>query len=181
MHAMLGLAGSHLDFHGANCSSQALFHRVKAIRLLNQALGTPAASVAEADARFAAIFALAFQASCMSEGMTEFLLMIKGCYIVGEASLQPHHDSLFKAFTQDGYGESIRKVIGTAPLALTPEQESIIQEFLKSLRALAPLCTSSLEVRFLAATERVVKVAKVSAAKGPSVIIPRSRTLRYPS
>ncbi|KAL2187570.1 hypothetical protein L209DRAFT_753611 [Thermothelomyces heterothallicus CBS 203.75] len=173
MHAMLGLAGSHLGIHGTDYSSRALFHRVKAIRLLNQALSTPAASVAEADARFAATFALAWQASCMSEGMTEFLLMIKGCHIIRNASLLRYKDSLFKAFAQDGYGESIRKVIGTAPLTLAPDQENIIREFLESLHALAPLCRSPLEVRFLAATERVVKVARVSAAQGLSSLAPR--------
>jgi len=166
MHAMLGLAGSHLEIHGVDFSSQALFHRVRAINLLNQALSTPPTSVSEADARFAAIFALAFQASCMPEGMIEFLSMVKGCHIIGTATLLAYKDSFFKEFTQDGYGESVRKVIGTAPLSLNQEEEKIIQEFLESLHALAPLCTSPLEVRFLAAIERVVNVARVSAAEG---------------
>ncbi|KAL2143954.1 hypothetical protein VTI28DRAFT_9784 [Corynascus sepedonium] len=165
MHAMLGLAGSHLEIHGVDFSSQALFHRVRAINLLNQALSTPPTSVSEADARFAAIFALAFQASCMPEGMIEFLSMVKGCHIIGTATLLAYKDSFFKEFTQDGYGESVRKVIGTAPLSLNQEEEKIIQEFLESLHALAPLCTSPLEVRFLAAIERVVNVARVSAAE----------------
>ncbi|KAK4154763.1 hypothetical protein C8A00DRAFT_32431 [Chaetomidium leptoderma] len=165
MHAMLGLAASHLNIYGANCSSQALAHRVKAIQSLNQALSTPPTSTAEGDARFAATFALAFQASCMPEGMTEFLSMVKGCHIIATTTMLTYEDSLFRAFTQQGYGNSVRRVIGTAPLALDPDQELLIEDFLDSLHALAPLCTSPLEVRFMASTESVVKTARISAAE----------------
>lgn len=170
MHAMLGMAASHLTIYGGNFSSQALSHRVKAIHSLNQALSTPITSTAEGDARFAAMFALAFQASCMPEGMTEFLSMIKGCHIIATTSLLTHRDSLFWAFTQQGYGHSVRQVIGTAPLKLDPDQEALIDGFLESLHALAPLCRSALEVRFLASTERVANLAKISAAEGQSVV-----------
>ncbi|EAQ85204.1 hypothetical protein CHGG_09218 [Chaetomium globosum CBS 148.51] len=162
---MLGLAASHLDIYGANVSSHALTHRVKAITLLNQALSTRPTSTAEADARFAAIFALAFQASCMPEGMTEFMSMIKGCHVIAKTSLLEYQDSLFKVFTRDGYGNSVRKILGTAPIVLQRKDEDLLSGFLESLRALGPLCTSSLEVRFLASTEHVVKIARVSAAE----------------
>jgi hypothetical protein len=166
MHAMLGLAASHLHIYGANFSSQALSHRVKAINSLNQALSTPPKSTAEGDARFAAIFALAFQSSCMPEGMTEFMSMVKGCHVIATTSLISFKDSLFQCFTQEGYSDSVRRAIGTAPIALDPDQERIMEGFLESLHALAPLCTSPLEVRFMASTERVVKVATISAAEG---------------
>lgn len=169
MHAMLGLGASHLDIYGANCSSQALAHRIKAIQSLNRALATPPASVAEGDARFAAMMALAFQASCMAEGMTEFLAMTKGCHVIANASMLLSEDSLFHAFTMEGYSDSVRRLIGTAPVALDADQEALLDEFLRSLRALAPLCTSPLEVKFLAATEHVVRVARTSAAEGQSV------------
>lgn len=166
MHAMLGLAASHLDLYGGNCSSQALAHRVKAIQSLNQALSRPCTSIAEGDARFAAMFALAFQASCMPEGMSEFLSLIRGCYILATTSVMAHEDSLFNTFTQEGYSDNVRRLIGTSPLKLDADTEVLIDDFSKSLRALAPLCTSPLEVRFLAATERIVKVARVSATEG---------------
>ncbi|KXX83336.1 Sterol uptake control protein 2 [Madurella mycetomatis] len=165
MHAMLGLAASHLDLYGGNCSSQALAHRVKAIQSLNQALSQPCTSAAEGDARFAAMFALTFQASCMPEGMSEFLSLVRGCYILATTSMMAHEDSLFSTFTQEGYSDSVRRLIGTSPLKLDADTEILIDDFSKSLRALAPLCTSPLEIRFLAATERIVKVARVSAAE----------------
>lgn len=166
MHAMLGLAASHLDIYGANVASHALSHRVKAINLLNQALSTPPKSTPEADARFAAIFALAFQASCMPEGMTEFMTMIKGSHVIAQTFLLKYEDSIFRSFTQVGYGESVRRILGTAPLALESKEDNILSSALESVRALAPLCTSSLEVKFLASTERVINIARVSATQG---------------
>ncbi|KAK3295145.1 uncharacterized protein B0H64DRAFT_139576 [Chaetomium fimeti] len=162
MHAMLGLAASHLGIYGAAVSSHALSHRVKAITLLNQALSTPPKSTAEADARYAAILALAFQASCMPEGMTEFMSMIRGCHVIASTTMTEYHDSLFRSFNQSGYGDSVRKILGAAPAVLKAKEQDLLDGFLKSLRALGPLCTSSLEVKFLASTERVVKVARVS-------------------
>ncbi|KAJ4306039.1 hypothetical protein N0V88_000834 [Collariella sp. IMI 366227] len=165
MHAMLGLGASHLGVYGGNYSSDALSHRVTAIQYLNQALSTPPKSTAEADARFAAIMALAFQSSCMPDGMNEFLSMIKGCHVIATSSLLACKDSLFAEFTQEGYGQSVRRAIGTAPLFLNRSEQILLDEFLVSLRALAPLCRSPLEVLFLASTERVVKVARKSAAE----------------
>lgn len=165
MHAMLGLAASNLDLYGGNYSAQALGHRVKAIQLLNQDLSKPCTSSAEGDARFGAMMALAFQASCMPEGMTEFLSMTRGCHIVASNSMLIFEGSLFSGFTDEGYPDSIRRLIGTGPLILEPEQEALIDEFLTSLRALGPLCKSPLEVQFLGATERIVKTARVSASE----------------
>ncbi|KAK4105261.1 hypothetical protein N658DRAFT_512750 [Parathielavia hyrcaniae] len=162
---MLGLGASHLDIYLGNYSSHALSHRVKAIQGLHQALSTPPSSTAEGDARFAAIFALAFQASCMPHGMCEFLSMVKGCHLIANSSTLYFQDSLFWDFTQEGYGHSVRRAIGTGPILLDPDQEALLDSFLESLRALAPLCTSPLEIRFMASTERVVKMAQVEAAE----------------
>lgn len=166
MHAMLGLAASHLDLHGGNCSSQALAHRVKAIQSLNNSLSKPCSSQAEGDARFAAMMALAFQASCMAEGMHEFLAMSRGCHIIANTAMGSIKNSLFREFTQEGYCNSVRRVIGIVPLDLSEDEEILIGDFLKSLRALGPLCKSPLEVKFLASTEAITKAARTSASEG---------------
>ncbi|KAK3998307.1 hypothetical protein QBC44DRAFT_2057 [Cladorrhinum sp. PSN332] len=163
MHAMLGLGASHLDLFGGNCAEKAIAHRVKAIQLLNQDLAKPCSSTAEGDARFATIFALAFQASCMPEGMTEFISMTRGCFVVATTSMLEYGDSLFHAFTAEGYADSVRRLV-TGPMHLDAEQEVLLEEFLVSLRGLAPLCRSPLEVRFLGGIERTVKRARVWAA-----------------
>ncbi|KAK4232613.1 hypothetical protein QBC38DRAFT_352125 [Podospora fimiseda] len=163
MHAMLGLGASHLNLFGGNCAEKGLAHRVKAIQLLNKDLAKPCSSAAEGDARFAAIFALAFQASCMPEGMTEFMSMTRGCYIVATTAVMDFDNSLFRSFTEEGYVESVRRLV-TGPGSLGYNEEVLLEEFLVSLRRLGPLCRSPLEVRFLSGIERTAKRARVWAA-----------------
>ena len=163
---MLGLAASHLNLYNGGCASQALAHRVKAIQLLNQSLSKPCTTAAEGDARFGAIMALTFQASCMPEGMNEFLSMVRGCRVIAETGMLSFDQSLFSSFSEEGYSESVRKLTGSSPVVLDPNQEALFDEFIVSLRALAPLCTSPLEIKFLATTERVVKMVKTSAVEG---------------
>lgn len=164
VHAMLGMAASHLSLYGQDYSSQALSHRVQAIQALNKALSKPCSSRAEGDARFAAILTLAFQASCMPEGMVEFLSMVRGCSIVAKHSMQSLEASVFSSFTASGYTNSIRNLIGPGG-TFEFQNEDLFHKFFSSLRALGPLCTSPLEVRFLAATERVLKMTKISVVE----------------
>jgi len=166
VHSMLGLAASHLSLYTGNDAPSGLAHRVKAISALNESLNRPCASAAEGDARFGAIMALTFQASCMPEGMTEFLSMIRGCHIIASTGMIDFNSSLFQEFTAEGYTDSIRRLIGSGGLALEPQQAKYFDDFLVSLRNLGPLCTSPLEVRFLAATERVMKQVKFCAVDG---------------
>ena len=169
MHAMLGLGASHLDLYGGNCSSLALSHRVRAIQLLNAELTKPFTSAAEWDARFATMFALAFQANCMPEGMTEFISMTRGCHIiVGTAVPEYSADSIFRTFAAEGYMSTVRKQMGPGPPGneLNEEQEKLLDDFLLSLRGLAPLCRSGFELRFLVGMERIARRAKFWAAKG---------------
>ncbi|KAM5343975.1 hypothetical protein ACJ41O_012512 [Fusarium nematophilum] len=108
IHAMLGLAASHLSLCDTmDYSSQALSHRVQAIRLLNQALSKPCPSKAEAEARFAATMALAFQASHMPNGMLEFLVMLRGCTVVSHSALLPLEESVFNGFTSETHNETV--------------------------------------------------------------------------
>ncbi|KAK3682458.1 hypothetical protein B0T22DRAFT_484516 [Podospora appendiculata] len=143
IHAMLGLAVSHLALYGGAFATQALSHRVRAIKSLNGALGKPCLSMAEGDARFAAILVLTFQASCMADGMTEYLYMVWGCRIIAETAMPDMEGSVSN---------------------LQAHEQSLVDEFLTSLRELGPLCSSPLETRLLAAIEHVTNTIKISAA-----------------
>lgn len=158
---MLGLAASHLSLYGQDYTSQALSHRVQAIQALNRALSKPCLSRAEGDARFAAIMTLTFQASCMPEGMVEFLSMVRGCHIVAAHSMPSFEASAFKSFTAGGYTNSIRKLLAPGE-CVEPSDTSLFDGFSMSLRALGPLCKSPLEIRFLASTERIMNLTKIS-------------------
>lgn len=163
IHAMLGLAASHLGLYTGAESQNAIAHRVKAIAGLNESLGRPCSSPAEGDARFGTIMALTFQASCMPEGMMEFLSMTRGCNIIASTGVIDFSKSLFRDFTAEGYTESVRRLIGSDGLSLDSHQAKSFDDFLVSLRNLGPLCSSTLEVKFLAATERVMKQSRFSA------------------
>lgn len=94
MHAVLALGASHLSLcstmSGSDKSAlsssgtgvmerQALGHRVRAIRALNDKLSGGRLSKVDGDAAFAAMMALTFQAGYMVDGMGDFVAMVRGC------------------------------------------------------------------------------------------------------
>lgn len=80
VHAMLGLGASHLGLlNHRGYIKQALNHRVLAIRSLNERIAKGTLSTADGDAAFAAMLALTFQSGYMSDGMTDFFSMVRGC------------------------------------------------------------------------------------------------------
>jgi hypothetical protein len=174
---MLGLGASHLGLlTDSDFSSQALTHRVAAIKLLNRSLGQPCASRAEGDARFATIMALTFQASYLPEGMLEFLSMVRGCNVVAfTAMMGPFEESLFASFSPDGHYRSVvalgsREGRGPQQQQLPQQQaEPFVEAVLGSLRAVGPLCRSTTEVKYLVGIERVVRLARVSCVEGASL------------
>jgi len=164
---MLGLAASHLSLMdgGADFTRQAITHRVTAMQLINESLGRPAASQAEGDARFATMMALVFQSSYMADGMLEFISMIRGCGIVEKTGMIGGLDgSLFREFSQEAHVATVLRV--TAKQLDKPQDPELVEVFLTSLRRLGPLCASTVELEYLAAIERTVKLAKSSSLEG---------------
>ncbi|EGZ67988.1 hypothetical protein NEUTE2DRAFT_117399 [Neurospora tetrasperma FGSC 2509] len=181
VHAMLGLAASHLSLVTSSpssfCSSRssgsqaALSHRIKSISLLNRSLSTPCSSPAEGDARFASILILAFQARCLPDGMTEFLSMIRLCSVIAGAG----ENSIFKDLAERGYLDSMRKMtaktkaeeLSRKGFMLEPEQERLVDGFLSSLGRLRVriLGTGELQMRILEGLEDAAKTTKVSPAE----------------
>ena len=58
---------------------EALNHRVKAIKLLNEFLNQGYKIQADADAAFGAVLTLTFQSAYIPDGLIDFLSMIRGC------------------------------------------------------------------------------------------------------
>jgi hypothetical protein len=172
MHAMLGLAASHLTVcMGGNHSIKALSHRVKAVRLLNSAPAlnfaeidrpSPASwSIAEADARFATTMALAFQASYLADGMEEFLWMIRGCFFVSSHAMKLE-DSSFRSFSAEHHAQAVTT---WNTHRTRPENDELVGA-LESIKALWPLCKSTLQVKHLAGLERIAKTSQTSYVDG---------------
>ena len=77
---MLGLGASHLGMlNKGTYVQEALNHRVKAIKLLNEFLNQGYKTQADADAAFGAVLTLTFQSAYIPDGLADFLSMIRGC------------------------------------------------------------------------------------------------------
>lgn len=137
MHAMLGLAASHLSVTTrADYTGLALQHRVKAIQGFNDALSKTNRSGSDGDALLAAVYAITFQSSYLSDGLRDFLTMIRGCALV---SIQLAQEDIPISFsiTLEEHHEFMKSRLHDLP--------NIAEEFVKgaqeSLAALSPLIT----------------------------------------
>src|SRR5271167_690673 len=97
MHAILALAAQHLTITAeADYAALALSHRLLAIKGLNEALSKTPRTGSDGDALLAACYALAFQSSYMSDGINEFLTLVRGINLV---SIQLLVDRVDLSFT----------------------------------------------------------------------------------
>ncbi|KUI53102.1 hypothetical protein VP1G_00339 [Cytospora mali] len=161
VHAMLGAAASHLSLiSSGDYVRQALAHRVASIQALNSALSKPAGSASEADARFATVFLLYHQSCYMPDGMYDFISMLRGCYLVADISGQTWSPSLE---LQSHQTEVTFRNAGDNDDAHTLLDRTYVEGFLDSMQRLAPLCTTTEEVKYHTAIINAVKRAALSA------------------
>jgi hypothetical protein len=156
---MLGLAASHLCLSGGgDHEAEALEHRVKSIKLLNQALCKPPTSKTESDARFSTLMVLTFQSSYMPDGMLEVFHMIRGCMILTKTTLPKYAMSLFTKFASGGGDKKPHEVTenNSQPTSLVLINASA------SLKSLRDLCRTKFEKQYLGILENLVNMASVS-------------------
>jgi hypothetical protein len=117
MQAMLGLAASHLMMTSTSeLSSQALSHRIKAIRGLNKALSKPPKTSEESDAILAASWILAFQTSYIGDSVEQFLSLLRGCSLVVGQDWRERFGTAFQKCSDGGQWEVISPRLETLPL-----------------------------------------------------------------
>ncbi|OWT42615.1 zinc finger protein 1 [Pochonia chlamydosporia 170] len=128
-HAVLGLGASHLTQHGeVDYTSQALNHRVTAIKLVNEQFINPPKDADTADALFAAIICLATQTSLLPDGMVEYLTITRGGALIWAFVIPGHKESLFSSFTNESHDEALSQVVSEEP-----KDFEIPDEFLASV------------------------------------------------
>jgi hypothetical protein len=108
------------------------------VRLLNRALSTPAASPAEADARFAAVLCLTYQSSCMLDGLDDFMTMLRGCVLAGNLG----NESIFRTFFAHDYINTIKEEPNDEHQR---KMNMCLDDAISSLAALQPLCRPGIE------------------------------------
>lgn len=81
MHAILALGASHLNrMTPLSCyEKEALMHRGNAINGLNTCMAKTSHIYGEADAMLATCYALTFQSSYMADGISDFVIFVRGC------------------------------------------------------------------------------------------------------
>ncbi|GFF78323.1 hypothetical protein IFM47457_04628 [Aspergillus lentulus] len=89
MHAILALSSSHLALlTGSALPVEALRHRQLALRGLNEAMSQAPGEATDADAMLAACYILTFQSSYMLDGLSDYIMMLRGCGLVTTLMLQ---------------------------------------------------------------------------------------------
>jgi hypothetical protein len=136
MHALLGLAASCLSFNSnVDYSSLAISHRLLAIKGVNEGLSSTSRTSDDGDALLAACYALTFQSSYLKDGISEFLIMVRGCALV---SLQLQHENLDVSFsiTPNDHFEFMEQRLEDLPSV----DADLYEGSAASLKALLPLC-----------------------------------------
>ncbi|KAF5666027.1 sterol uptake control 2 [Fusarium heterosporum] len=118
----------------------ALKHRVIAISALRKHLANPDVTKRDVEAAFGTMLSLLFQSAYMTEGLIDFLTIVRGCWLV---STRPHvslDNTIFKKFGRLGYVERIKVIV-------------------------SPLCHTVAELQYLAQLEKIATQASTNPAE----------------
>ena len=162
---MLALGASDLGLRcrdSSEMNSLAMTHRIRAVGLLNQAILAPPKEAHELDARFATLLILTFQSACMSEGLTDFLTMLRGCYL--QETHQNATNSYFASLEHDHLIAVMDRRILQAQLEALDSK--CLDQVMLSLTALGPFCKPGMEQQFLNHLCRVTQLAYTSPSSG---------------
>ncbi|KLP16142.1 uncharacterized protein LW94_13830 [Fusarium fujikuroi] len=158
-HAMLAVGASHLGLcNGTDYNSDAISHRVQAIKSLNSALSAPCQTKEEGDAQYATLMALTWQSSYMTDGMQEFLSMLRGCTIVFKSSVFQFEDSLFRMFSTEGHVQRVNDINNGFDKGLSDHEA--IDAGIASIKAIAPLGQSTLEIGLVTNLQNILEMSR---------------------
>nr|UWK20105.1 hypothetical protein TDECI_g2 [Trichoderma decipiens] len=157
-HAILGLGASHLSQHGnADYTSQALQHRITAMKLVNEQLDKPPTKPADADALFAAVICLVSQSSLMPGSMIDYITTTRGGNLVATSIITNYEASIFKYFTAEEHDRSLGKLI-----CEQPRDFNVIEGFLVSALRLRHLCQKRTEMDYCESLIRCITNLRTS-------------------
>ncbi|KAL7784081.1 hypothetical protein V8C37DRAFT_396420 [Trichoderma ceciliae] len=157
-HAVLGLGASHLSQHGgADYTSQALQHRITAMKLVNEQLDKPPTRPADADALYAAVICLVTQSSLMPDSMIDYITTTRGGNLVATSIITNYEMSIFKYFTPVEHDRSLEQLI-----CEQPRDWEVIEGFHSSVLRLRPLCQKHTEVLYCESIIRCIDNLRTS-------------------
>ncbi|KAL7930751.1 hypothetical protein V8C35DRAFT_133459 [Trichoderma chlorosporum] len=161
-HAVLGLGASHLSQHGnVDYTSQALQHRVTAMKLVNEQLDHPPTKPADQDALLAAVICLVTQSSLMPDSMVDYITTTRGGNLVASTIITNYETSIFKYFTPQEHDRSLEKLI-----CEQPRNFEAIEGFHASALRLRPLCQKHTEVAYCESMIKCINNLRTSCLEG---------------
>lgn len=161
-HAVLGLGASHLSQHGgADYTSQALQHRITAMKLVNEQLDKPPAKPADADALLAAIICLVTQSSLLPDSMVDYITTTRGGNLVATSMITNYEKSIFKYFTPVEHDRSLERLITEQP-----KNFEVIEGFHSSALKLKPLCQKPTELIYCDSIVKCMENLRTSCVEG---------------
>nr|UWK21981.1 hypothecical protein [Trichoderma margaretense] len=166
-HAVLGLGASHLSQHGnVDYTSQALQHRITAMKLVNEQLDQPPTKPSDADALLAAVICLVTQSSLMPDSMIDYITTTRGGNLVATSIITNYEMSIFKYFTPLEHDRSLERLICEQPRNL-----EVIEGFHASALRLRPLCQKHTEVLYCESMIKCINKLRTSCLEGHLLII----------
>ncbi|RDL33739.1 uncharacterized protein BP5553_08107 [Venustampulla echinocandica] len=142
MHAILGLAASHLGMiTGEDLNATALHHRHLAILGSNEAISRAPRTGSDGDALLASCYLIAFQSTYMPDGMEETFRMLRGCTML---SRQLKLEELPMGFFCIDHFEYMIERLSNIPLIDTCS----VQNAQQALAALLPTVEKSNNIEF---------------------------------
>ena len=163
MHAILGLGASHLNRMTPSSAYEkdALTHRGHAINGLNTCMAKSSHVYGEADAMLATCYALTFQSSYMSDGLSDFVIFVRGCALATGKIRDENVPTAFN-LAPDRHHEFIRPRLPHLP-RINPIH---IQEGLDALDEIQTYLSQEAEHRFWASMRDVFLSLQRSPAAG---------------
>jgi len=162
MHAILGMAASHLELlTGESFGPIAVHHRLLAVQGSNAALSQKSRTGSDGDALLGSCYLLAFQASYMRDGLFEFFTMVRGCSIL---SNQLREEQLPMAFflTEKDHFQFMEERLLDLPVI----SAELVEGAQTSLAAVQPLCTMASQADFYQLLDDCVEAIKMSSLRG---------------
>jgi len=164
-HALLGLGALHLSQSGnMDFTAEGLKHRVAAIKLINELMQQPAATVDDGDALFATLLILTTQTALLPDGMIEYLTILRGANLVVTQLMPDLKHSLFANFSAQGHLAAIESFASDEPK--NTEDLALLEEFKSSVLMLEPLCKTHHEMSFLSSMLKIIALVPLSSAEG---------------
>lgn len=167
MHAILSLGASHLSLISptadtTDSSTLAIAHRGHALKGLKELMGKPGLSSEELDAMLATCYALALQSGYMTDGLMDFVVLIRGCaHLTAKITSRDNSESMFPLMTSVSTLKFLPPDMDTMTVN-TPQVERGIE----SLQALFPILQDEVHLRFQTAMLETLYTVKHSCLKG---------------